>query len=184
MLRKNWRATGSFLADDRRRALDHLGFASQLVFPTVLNVMLESLEHDPDSQLAYEVASAGNRSLAAFCAADPRLLPVAYVPIADFGEALRLAREALEMNCSALLVPSRCPRDHATSHVDLDPVWARAQEAGIPVLFHVATPELGMPPGHRNNGLPPEPDFHGGGENFRSVSEWERWLKTREGSSP
>jgi predicted TIM-barrel fold metal-dependent hydrolase len=27
-----------------------------------------------------------------------------------------------------------------------------------------------MPPQHRNNGLPPEPDFHGGGENFRSVS--------------
>ena len=27
-----------------------------------------------------------------------------------------------------------------------------------------------MPPQHRNNGLPAEPDFHGGGENFRSVS--------------
>ena len=36
--------------------------------------------------------------------------------------------------------------------------------------MHVATPDLVMPPQHRNNGLPPEPDFHGGGENFRSVS--------------
>ena len=45
-----------------------------------------------------------------------------------------------------------------------------AQEARIPVTMHVATPELVMPPQHRNNGLPPEPDFHGGGENFRSVS--------------
>ena len=51
-----------------------------------------------------------------------------------------------------------------------DPVWAMAQEARIPVTMHVATPDLVMPPQHRNNGLPPEPDFHGGGENFRSVS--------------
>ena len=51
-----------------------------------------------------------------------------------------------------------------------DRVWARAQEAGLPVLLHVATPELVMPSQHRNNGLPPEPDFHGGSENFRSIS--------------
>ncbi|MGB5759665.1 MAG: amidohydrolase family protein, partial [Acidimicrobiales bacterium] len=66
--------------------------------------------------------------------------------------------------------PNRCPRRHATSHIGFDPVWAMAQEARVPVLMHVATPELVMAPQHRNNGLPPEPDFHGGGENFRSVS--------------
>src|SRR3954462_8986864 len=32
MSRKNFAATGSFLADDRSRALDMLGFASQIVF--------------------------------------------------------------------------------------------------------------------------------------------------------
>ena len=45
MLRKNYRATGSFLAPDRSRALDLLGFSSQLVFPTVLNTLLEALAH-------------------------------------------------------------------------------------------------------------------------------------------
>src|SRR5438132_345686 len=34
MMRKNFAATGSFIADDRPRALDLLGFASQLVFNT------------------------------------------------------------------------------------------------------------------------------------------------------
>ena len=37
MLRKNWAATGSFLKEDRPRALDLLGFESQLVFNTFVN---------------------------------------------------------------------------------------------------------------------------------------------------
>ncbi len=170
MLRKNWRATGAFVAEDRRAALDHMGFASQLIFPTVLNVVLENLEHGDDEQLIYEMASAGNRSLAAFCADDPRLLAVGYVPLARLDRAADAAREAIEVGCKALLIPNRCPRDHAPSHIALDSVWAQAQQAGLPILMHVATPDLVMPAQHRNNGLPIEPDFHGGSENFRSVS--------------
>ena len=40
MLRKNYAATGSFIAEDRPRALDILGFASQLVFNTFYNIFL------------------------------------------------------------------------------------------------------------------------------------------------
>ena len=170
MLRKNWRATGSFVAEDRTVALDAMGFASQLIFPTVLNVLLENLEHSGDDGLIYDTAAAGNRALAQWCSDDERLLAVGYVPLASLELAPQAATVAIEAGCKALLIPNRCPRDHAPSHVALDAVWARAQEAGLPVLMHVATPELVMPPQHRNNGLPPEPDFHGGGENFRSVS--------------
>ncbi len=170
MLRKNWRATGSFIPEDRSAALDHMGFASQLIFPTVFNTMLEALEHGDDHDLTYETASAANRAQIAFCAHDRRLLPVAYVPLADFERARAVAAEAIEAGADALLIPHRVPKHHAPSHIGFDPVWAMASEARVPVLMHVATPELVMPPQHRNNGLPPEPDFHGGGENFRSVS--------------
>lgn len=170
MLRKNWRATGAFIAQDRIAALDYMGFQTQLVFPTVYNTLLEALEHQGDPALTYETASAANQAHIAFCDVDPRLLPVAYVPLQTFDGASAAAREAIALGAKALLIPNRCPRDHATSHISFDPVWAQAQEAGIPIIMHVATPELVMPPQHRNNGLPPEPDFHGGGENFRSVS--------------
>ncbi len=170
MLRKNWRATGSFIAEDRAEALDHLGFASQLIFPTVFNTLLEDLEYGEDHELTYDTASAANRALVAFCDVDPRMLAVAYVPLSDFDGARRAAAEAIDAGAEALLIPNRIPRDHATSHTGFDPVWAMAQEARLPVIMHVATPDLVMPPQHRNNGLPPEPDFHGGGENFRSVS--------------
>jgi len=170
MVRKNWRATGSFEASDRSQALDLLGFRSQLVFPTLLTTTLEQLELRGEVALAYEFASAANRAQTSFCADDERLLPVAYVPLSSLERAGAAAQEAIELGASALLVSYHCPPEHAPSHKQLDAVWARAEEAGLPVLLHVATPELVMPPQHHNNGLPAQADFHGGSENFRSVS--------------
>ena len=170
MLRKNYHAHGAWNSLDRSEALDHMGFASQLIFPTMPNTLLEAMEHDSPPKLTYDTASAANRAQIAFCSNDPRLLPVAYIPLQSLELAAPCATEAIEAGASALLIPNRMPKHHAHSHIAFDAIWAQAQDAGIPVVMHVATPELVMPPQHRNNGLPPEPDFHGGGENFRSVS--------------
>ena len=170
MARKNYHATGATRRDDRPLAVDLIGVASQLVFPTSPNVWLEGLEHGDDLDLLYSGASATNRAQVAFCSTDPRLLPVGYVPLADLERAPRAAAEALELGCRALLIPWACPKAHATSHVALDAVWARAAEAGVPILLHVGNADRVLPPAHANNGLPRVPDFHGGEENFRSVS--------------
>lgn len=170
LTRKNWRATGSFLAEDRPRALDLLGFASQLIFPTMSVGYLAALEHRDDMDLLYGTAEASNRAMSAFCARDPRLLAVGYVPLAEIERAPRAAEQAMEAGCRALLIPSRCPRHHATSHRALDAVWARAQEAGLPILFHVGNPDELLSDAHKNNGAPVVSDFHGGSENFTSIS--------------
>ena len=75
MNRKNFAATGSFLAEDRPRALDLLGFASQLVFNTFHNSRLHDWEHSGDLELAIGAARAHNRGMVEFCSVDPRLLP-------------------------------------------------------------------------------------------------------------
>jgi predicted TIM-barrel fold metal-dependent hydrolase len=169
MARKNFAATGSFVADDRSRALDLLGFSSQLVFNTFHNRRLRDWEHDHDLDFAYGVARAHNRGMVEFCSVDERLLPTCYVPLADFDRAARMADEAITMGAAALLVASGCPRTHSPSHISLDPVWARAQDASIPVVFHVGGTGDLLEPGYFRNGLPVPPDFHGGEENFRSV---------------
>jgi predicted TIM-barrel fold metal-dependent hydrolase len=174
LLRKNWAATGSFLKDDRSQALDLLGFESQLVFNTFVNGKLLAAERDDDVDLAYGFARAHNRAMIDFCSGDPRLLATGYVPLRDFARSKAMAREVIEMGCAALLVPSGCPRGHAPSHVELDPVWAQAEEARLPVVFHVggghrlADGQL-LDPEYFENGGPAVPDFHGGDENFRSV---------------
>ncbi len=169
MLRKNWKATGSFIKEDRPRALDLLGFSSQLVFNTFTNKPLLAAEHGDDVDYAYGFARAHNRAMADFCSVDARLPATGYVPLRDFERARAMARECIELDCKALLIASACPKGHAPSHVALDPVWAQAQEAGVPILLHVGGGGRLLDSAYFENGLPPVPDFHGGAENFRSI---------------
>ncbi len=169
MQRKNWNAPGSFLKEDRPAALDLLGFRSQMVFNTFWSGYLCRLEQGDDVDLAYGAARAHNRALLDFCAVDPRLLATLYIPLMDFERAAAMAGEAIAMGASALLVPSACPRNHSPSHLELDPVWAQAQEAGIPIVFHVGGGGQLLDPMYFENGRPKVKDFHGGDENFRSV---------------
>jgi predicted TIM-barrel fold metal-dependent hydrolase len=168
LLRKNYQALGSFRNEDRPRALDLLGFTSQLVFTTTA-LSNYGLEHSGESTLALAIARAHNRMMTDFCAVDERLLATGYVPLVDVAEAPRIAIEAIELGCKALIIPSRCPADHSPSHTGFDALWALAEEARIPILFHVGGEEK-MNAAYAKNGLPPVKDFHGGDENFTSAS--------------
>ena len=169
MTRKNFAATGGFIAEDRSRALDLLGFASQLIFNTFHNSRLRDWEHSGDLELAIGAARAHNRAMIELCSGDARLLPTLYVPLADLGRAGELATEAISIGAAALLVASGCPPTHSPSHLALDAVWAAASEARIPIVFHVGGAGELIDPNYFRNGLPIPPDFHGGEENFRSV---------------
>ena len=168
MLRKNYEAHGAFLRQDRSRALDLMGFASQLVFTTFCLGNF-GLDQSDDMELCYAAASAHNRMMTDFCSVDRRLLATAYIPLEDFDRAKACATEAITLGAKALMVPSRCPQQHGSSHTGLFPVWAMAEEAGIPILFHVGGEDR-LNPVYKENGLPPVPDFHGGDDNFTSVS--------------
>src|SRR5215472_955604 len=167
-LRKNYDALGSWRREDRPAALDELGFSSQLVFTTWFLGLMD-LEYRDDPGLTHAVARAFNRAMVDFCSVDQRLLATCYVPLADFDGARAVARDAIELGAKGLLIPSRCPRGHSPSHVEFDPLWATAQEAGLPILFHVGGGGQLLSPDYFKNGLSPVPDFHGGDGNFRSI---------------
>jgi predicted TIM-barrel fold metal-dependent hydrolase len=166
---KNWKALGSFVAEDRPRAIELIGVASQLIFNTFNNGRLVLLERGDDLDLAYGAARAHNIGMVEWCSVDDRLLPTCYVPLADFERSAAIAGEAIALGAAALLVPSACPRHHSPSHVGLDPVWRQAEEAGIPIVLHVGGGGQLIDPMFFENGGPPVKDFHGGDENFRSV---------------
>jgi predicted TIM-barrel fold metal-dependent hydrolase len=168
LIRKNYEALGSWRREDRPDALDSLGFASQLMFTTMFLGLL-NLEHEGDPTMRRAVARGFNRAMVDFCAVDRRLLATCYVPLAEFEEAASIARDAISIGAKALLIPSRCPKGHSPSHIGFDPVWAQAQEAGLPILFHVGGGGPLLSPDYFVNGMPPVPDFHGGDGNFRSV---------------
>jgi predicted TIM-barrel fold metal-dependent hydrolase len=167
LLRKNYEALGSFRKADRPHALDLLGFSSQLIFTTwcLGNFELD----DANPELAYATAQAHNRMMVDFCSVDRRFLGTGYVPLSDFGRAHATAREAIDLGCKALLIPSKPPCAHSPTHIAFDPIWAMAQEAGLPIVFHVGGEEK-LARAYFENGLPRVKDFHGGEENFTSVS--------------
>src|SRR4051812_14462482 len=168
LLRKNYEALGAFRADDRPKTLDYLGFASQLVFTTAC-LSNFGLEQKGEVELAVEAARAHNRMMTEFCSVDRRLLATGYVPLVDRARAPALAKEAIELGAKAIIVPSRHPPGFSPSHRELDPLWALLQEARLPVLFHVGGEEK-MHRDYLENGLPYVKDFHGGDENFTSLT--------------
>jgi predicted TIM-barrel fold metal-dependent hydrolase len=168
LLRKNYEALGAFDASDRPKTLDYLGFASQLVFTTAC-LSNFGLEQMGEVELAAEAARGHNRMMAEFCSVDRRLLATGYVPLVDRKRAPEIAKEALALGCKALVIPSRHPPGFSPSHVELDPLWALAQDAGVPILFHVGGEEK-MAKDYLENGLPFVKDFHGGDENFTSLT--------------
>ena len=169
MVRKNWLATGATIREDRPKALDMLGFQSQLMFNTFANQSLQAAEHGDDVGFAYGMAEAHNRAMLDFCSVDPRLLNTCYVPLMDLEQAPKAAAAALKSGAHSILVAAACPKHHSPSHIGLDPLWALLEEAGAPVIFHVGSGGNFFDYTYFKNGLPLEKDFHGGAENFRSV---------------
>ena len=168
MTRRGHHSLGAFRNNDRVKTLDYLGFASQLVFTTDA-LDNYGLETGQTNSLACATARAHNRMMTDFCSIDRRLLATGYVPLVDMEEAPRIAKEALEMGCKALTTPSRCPPTHSPSHSGLEPLWSIAEEAGVPILFHVGG-EHKMDANYHKTGGPEVLDFHGGAENFTSTS--------------
>ena len=165
--RKNHLALGAYRNQDRPKTLDLLGVTSQLVFTTAALGNFGLDEKNP--KLAQAAARAHNRMNSDFCSVDRRLLATGYVPLSDVDAALPIANEALELGCKGLVVPSMCPANHSPSHRGFDALWATAEEAGIPILFHVGGEEK-MSMAYTENGAEKVKDFHGGDENFTGLS--------------
>src|SRR5438477_13104402 len=120
-LRKNFFATGSFLNTDRPAALDHLGFASQLVFDTFTSPHVLRFDRDNEHELAVALARAQQRAALDWCSVDPRLLPVTVVPVGDMDAAIELTGEAIDGGTAAVWI-GQYPAGHSPSHVALEPM--------------------------------------------------------------
>ncbi|HZU74147.1 MAG TPA: amidohydrolase family protein [Acidimicrobiales bacterium] len=164
LIDKGWLSLGAFDPKERSRALDLLGFEQQLVFASF---SLAQFFNHRDLDVVYGGATAHNRGMAEFCATDPRLLAVGYVPMEVPERAAATAEEAVSLGCRALHVKSHPSGSLSPSHPEFDRLWAVCQEAGVAVVAHLGGGNL--PDGRRplpevfeNNGKPPGSGFLGG----------------------
>jgi uncharacterized protein len=160
---KGWGALGAFDRTERSRALDLLGFESQLVFSTFAATQFGGDDRD----LLYGGSRAHNRAIADFCSEDKRLLAVGMVPWGDPERTEREADEAIRLGCRAILLNSAPQGDRSPTHPDYNGLWARLQDADIPFMLHIGGGGRTLRRAFHNNGKPTT-DWLGGGENIRA----------------
>ena len=162
---KGWAAYGAMNPDERRAALDDLGFNRQLVFTTFAGSQFLRVD---DPEVRYGGARALNRGIADFCSGDRRQIGVGVVPLDDPERALAEVNNAIDYGCGAIWMPAAPAGDKSPGHPDLDPLWRRMSEAGVPFMLHVGAAAPMLPPAYHNNGHPRPKDWLGGGENLRA----------------
>ena len=164
---------GRVRPEERSRVLDLLGFEGQLVFATFATSMFTGSDLDR----LYAGSAAQNRAVADFCAHDPRLLPVAYVPLVDTERATAAIVEAIGPAAGPSWSRARRRGDRAPTHPDLDacgtagrggrpvrPARRRRREAarpGVPQQRHAGHRPPGRRREHPLQGLPRHPRLAG-----------------------
>jgi predicted TIM-barrel fold metal-dependent hydrolase len=162
---KGYMALGAFNGAERSQALDQLGFHRQLVFSTFSAGICFAERRAVDDR--YACARAHNRAMAAFCEGDSRLLGVAALPLDVTALTLMEVDHIISLGLKAVWVPHRPCGGRSPGHTDLDPVWAKLAEAGIPFVLHVGGFPLQIAPEWMNTGRKVPTDWLGGGENVR-----------------
>ncbi len=67
-----------------------------------------------------------------------RLIGLAALPVQDPEQARAELARVIKMGLKGIVIPSNAPRGRKYSDEAYEPMWALAEEAGLPVAFHVA----------------------------------------------
>ena len=132
--------------EPRLALFDELGVHRAHVFPTLANLLEYTLDGDPD--LTHVAVHAVNEWLHDVWTFDYRdrifTTPVITLPIVE--EAVKEVEWALARGAKAVLVrPAPVTGLRGSRSIALpefDPVWARLEEAGVPVCMHASFPPL------------------------------------------
>lgn len=126
--------SGSMNAKERVARMDREGLVKSVLYPT-LGLFIGEVK-DPELSAAY--CRAYNRWIIDFCSdSGGRLVPIAQVSLdEDPKEAARELERAVKAGAKGgFFLPFTWKRK-SPGHPDFDPLWAKAQELGVPLAIH------------------------------------------------
>ena len=147
--RNMWSAYGAVENGERSEARKIMGITSQLIFPSV---GAARFSRSKDLAVVYGGCDALNRGMADFCSDDPELKSVGFLSLRDPERAQASLDLALELGINTIWIPSDAQEGRAPSHVAYDPLWAKMEEAGVPVTLHIGSGQ-NMPSAYMNTGV-------------------------------
>ncbi|HBD11298.1 MAG TPA: hypothetical protein DCZ13_04070 [Porticoccaceae bacterium] len=124
---------GSMDGDERIRQFDNWGLSAGLVLPTI-GILWDT----PDNRLANAYCRAYNNWVYDFQAADrDRLVIAANLNFHDIDAAVTELELRLKQGFKGVFLPPERVDGHGFASDYFDPLWARIEEAGVPLLVHV-----------------------------------------------
>ena len=135
---------GGYIPEEHVKDLDLDGIDVDLLYPTN-GLLLYSL---PDGELLTAVLKAYNDWLAEFCGAIPsRLKGIAALNIDDVQEGIKEMERCQKMGLVGAMITVYPPEDRSYASPEYEPLWAAAQDLGMPLSLHIATNRFvpGMP---------------------------------------
>jgi len=123
------------LTDGSRRGEDQDvdGLAAEVLYPGYFSMFALR-----DIELLVALQRNYNDWLAEQCSAsNGRLYGLAALPVQDPSQAVAELERVIGLGYRGAVIPSNAPKERRYCDDEYDPLWARAQEAGIPISFHV-----------------------------------------------
>lgn len=131
---------------ERLRLMDQLGVHSQVLYSNVGGFGGQQFRKMGSPEFVAECVRAFNDFLTDFSSADPqRLIPVMSTPFWDIDFAVAEIERCVANGHKAVNFCNQ-PDSHGEpplGHRHWDPIWAAAQDAGVPISFHIGGGDIG-----------------------------------------
>ena len=127
---------GGYIPEEHVKDLDLDGMDISIIYPTV-GVMVYGVE---DSELLTEVCRCYNDWVAEFCGAIPsRLKGIAMLNVDDVGVGVKELERSAKKGFVGAMITVQPPFSMLYENPDYDPLWAAAQDLGMPLSMHSST---------------------------------------------
>lgn len=135
----------SYDAKARLELMDEENIHGMVLYPNLGGFGSGGFLRLGEPELMLECVTAYNDFLVEWASADPnRLLPVMALPFWDVAASVEEIQRSAAKGHRAVLFGSRPETfgEPPLAHPHWDPVWAAAQEAGLPISFHIGSGDL------------------------------------------
>ena len=132
---------GAYDPDEAVKDMDVDGVDVGVIYPTVGLLLYTTVRNTP---LMDAICSAYNDFLGEFCSAHPqRLKGIAMLNVDDVPTGMRELERCAKMGFAGAMIPAIPPRGRTYDLPMYESLWSAANEAEMPLSFHVTTPRPG-----------------------------------------
>ena len=127
---------GGYIPEEHIKDMDIDGIDVSIVYPTTGL----GLYSTPDSELLTSMFRTYNEWVGEFCSAIPkRLKGIAMLNIDDVSVGVKELERCAKMGIAGAMIPVAPPLGRPYDRPEYEPLWAAAQDLGIPLSMHIQT---------------------------------------------